>query len=69
MTIERTLSIIKPDAVAKQLIGEINRKFEKAGLRIVAAKMLHLTQKQAQEFYAVHKERPFFNGLVSFMSS
>lgn len=69
MTLERTLSIIKPDAVAKQCIGEINRRFEKAGLRIVAAKMMHLTQKQAQEFYAVHKERPFFNGLVSFMSS
>lgn len=69
MTTERTLSIIKPDAVAKCLIGEINRRFEKAGLRIVAAKMMHLSQKQAQEFYAVHKERPFFSGLVNFMSS
>ncbi len=69
MTVERTLSIIKPDAVAKHLIGEINRRFEKAGLQIVAAKMLHMTQKQAQEFYAVHKERPFFNSLVNFMSS
>ncbi len=69
MTTEKTLSIIKPDAVAKSLIGQINARFEKAGLRIVAAKMIHLTQKQAQEFYAVHSERPFFNGLVSFMSS
>lgn len=69
MSIERTLSIIKPDAVAKSLIGEINRRFEKAGLRIVAAKMKHLTQQEAQGFYAVHKERPFFNALVSFMSS
>jgi nucleoside-diphosphate kinase len=69
MSTEKTLSIIKPDAVAKQLIGEINRRFEKAGLRIVAAKMMHLTKKQAQDFYAVHKERPFFNGLVNFMSS
>jgi len=55
--------------VAKGLIGEINRRFEKAGLRIVAAKMIHLTQKQAEDFYGVHRERPFFNGLVSFMSS
>lgn len=69
MPIEKTLSIIKPDAVAKHLIGEINRRFEKAGLQIVAAKMIHLSQKRAQEFYAVHKERPFFNGLVSFMSA
>jgi nucleoside-diphosphate kinase len=69
MSVERTLSIIKPDAVAKSVIGQINARFEKAGLRIVAAKMLHLTQKQAQEFYAVHKERPFFTGLVNFMSS
>lgn len=69
MAVEKTLSIIKPDAVAKHLIGEINRRFEKAGLRIVAAKMLHLSQKQAQDFYGVHKERPFFNALVNFMSS
>lgn len=69
MTVERTLSIIKPDAVAKNVIGQINARFEKAGLRIVAAKMIHLSNKQAQEFYAVHKERPFFNGLVGFMSS
>jgi nucleoside-diphosphate kinase len=69
MTVERTLSIIKPDAVAKSVIGQINARFEKAGLRIVAAKMLHLSKKQAQEFYAVHKERPFFGGLVGFMSS
>lgn len=69
MSVERTLSIIKPDAVAKHLIGEINRRFEKAGLQIVACKMLHLTQKQAQEFYAVHSARPFFNALVNFMSS
>lgn len=69
MTTERTLSIIKPDAVSKNLIGEINRRFEKAGLRIVAAKMLRLSKQQAGEFYAVHKERPFFNALVNFMSS
>ena len=69
MSVERTLSIIKPDAVTKQLIGEINRRFEKAGLRIVGAKMKHLSKEEAQGFYAVHKERPFFNGLVSFMSS
>jgi nucleoside-diphosphate kinase len=69
MSVERTLSIIKPDAVAKSVIGQINARFEKAGLRIVAAKMLKISQKQAQEFYGVHKERPFFNGLVSFMSS
>ncbi len=69
MSTERTLSIIKPDAVAKQCIGQINSRFEKAGLKIVAAKMLQLTQKQAKEFYAVHEARPFFNGLVSFMSS
>ena len=69
MTTERTLSIIKPDAVAKSLIGEINRRFEKAGLQIVAAKMKHLSKEDAEGFYAVHKERPFFNALVSFMSS
>jgi nucleoside-diphosphate kinase len=69
MTVERTLSIIKPDAIAKSVIGQINARFEKAGLRIVAAKMMHLSKKQAEEFYAVHKERPFFGGLVNFMSS
>lgn len=69
MSVERTLSIIKPDAIAKRVIGEINRRFEKAGLQIVAAKMMHLTKKQAEDFYAVHSQRPFFNGLVSFMSS
>ncbi len=66
---ERTLSIIKPDAVAKNVIGEIYSRFEKAGLRIVAAKMLHLSRAQAEGFYAVHKERPFFNDLVEFMIS
>lgn len=69
MTNEKTLSIIKPDAVAKGVIGQINSRFEKAGLRIVAAKMQHLSKEQAQGFYAVHKERPFFNALVNFMSS
>ncbi|EKD73957.1 MAG: hypothetical protein ACD_45C00125G0006 [uncultured bacterium] len=69
MSVERTLSIIKPDAVAKHLIGEINRRFEKAGLQIVASKMKHLSQKEAQAFYAIHKERPFYNALVKFMSS
>jgi nucleoside-diphosphate kinase len=69
MAIERTLSIIKPDAVAKNLIGEVDARLERAGLRIVAARMLHLTTEQAQEFYAVHRERPFFNDLVTFMTS
>lgn len=69
MAIERTISIIKPDAVAKNVIGEIYSRFEKAGLRIVAAKMVHLSRDQAEGFYAVHKERPFFNDLVSFMIS
>ncbi len=69
MAIERTLSIIKPDAVAKNVIGEIYSRFEKAGLRIVAARMLHLTQEQAGAFYAVHKERPFYRDLVAFMTS
>ena len=69
MAQERTLSIIKPDAVAKNVIGEIYSCFEKAGLKIVAAKMLHLSLEQAQAFYAVHKERPFYNDLVSFMTS
>lgn len=69
MAIERTISIIKPDAVAKNVIGEIYSRFEKAGLKIVAAKMLHLSREQAEGFYAVHKERGFFNDLVSFMIS
>jgi len=69
MAIERTLSIIKPDAVAKNLIGEIYRRFEQGGLRIVAAKMLHLSKEQAQQFYAVHKDRPFYGELVDFMTS
>lgn len=69
MAVEQTLSIIKPDAVAKNVIGEIYSMFEQAGLQIVAAKMLHLTPEQAGEFYAVHKERPFYNDLVSFMTS
>ncbi|MCK9532411.1 MAG: nucleoside-diphosphate kinase [Gammaproteobacteria bacterium] len=69
MAIERTLSIIKPDAVAKNVIGEIYARFEKAGLKIVAAKMKHLSQAEAEGFYAVHKERPFFKDLVSFMIS
>ena len=69
MTVERTLSIIKPDGVQKNLIGEIYSRFEKAGLQIVAARMMHLTREQAEGFYAVHKERPFFNDLVSYMTS
>ncbi|MCU0767234.1 MAG: nucleoside-diphosphate kinase [Gammaproteobacteria bacterium] len=69
MAIERTLSIIKPDAVAKNVIGQIYSRFEQAGLRVVAARMLHLTQEQAGAFYAVHKERPFYKDLVAFMTS
>lgn len=69
MAIERTFSIIKPDAVAKNVIGEIYSRFEKAGLKILAAKMLHMSREQAEGFYAVHKERPFFNDLVEFMIS
>ena len=69
MSVERTISIIKPDAVAKNVIGDIYNRFEKGGLRIVAARMLHLSREQAGEFYAVHKERPFFNDLVDFMTS
>ena len=69
MAIERTFSIIKPDAVAKNVIGEIYSRFEKAGLKIIAAKMLHLSNEQAEGFYAVHKERPFFKDLVEFMTS
>lgn len=69
MAIERTLSIIKPDAVAKNVIGEIYTRFEKADLKIVAARMLCLSRERAEAFYAVHKERPFFNELVKFMTS
>ena len=69
MAIERTFSIIKPDAVAKNVIGEIYSRFEKNDLKIVAAKMLHLTKEQAEGFYAEHSERGFFNDLVSFMTS
>ena len=69
MSLERTLSIIKPDAVAKNVIGEIYARFEKAGLRIAAAKKMQLTRDQAEAFYGVHKERPFFNALVEFMIS
>ena len=69
MARERTLSIIKPDGVEKNIIGEIYRRFENAGLSIVAARMLHLTKDQAEGFYAVHKERPFFPDLVSYMTS
>jgi nucleoside-diphosphate kinase len=69
VAIERTLSIVKPDGVAKNLIGEVYVRFEKAGLKIVAARMLHLTRAQAEGFYAVHRERPFFKPLVDFMIS
>ena len=69
MTIEQTLSIIKPDAVAKNVIGEIYTRFEKADLKIVKAMMIHLSKEEAEGFYAVHKERPFFNDLVAFMIS
>ena len=69
MAIEKTLSIIKPDAVAKNVIGEIYSRFEKAGLKVIAARMAHLSRAEAEGFYAVHKARPFFNALVSFMIS
>ena len=69
MTMEQTLSIIKPDAVAKNVIGEIYTRFEKANLKIIKAMMVHLTKEEAEGFYAVHKERPFFNDLVKFMTS
>ena len=69
MAVERTLSIIKPDAVKKNVIGQILARFEKAGLRIIAARMTHLSRKEAEGFYAVHRERAFFNDLVEFMIS
>ena len=69
MAVERTLSIIKPDAVKKNAIGQILARFEKAGLRVVAARMMHLSRAEAEGFYAVHKERPFFGDLVKFMTS
>lgn len=69
MALERTLSIVKPDAVAKNVVGEIYSRFEKAGLKVVAAKMKHLSKQEAEGFYAVHRERPFFNALVNFMIS
>ncbi len=69
MAIERTFSIVKPDAVAKNVIGKIYSRFEEAGLRIVASKMLHLSREQAGDFYAVHKERPFYGDLIDFMTS
>ncbi len=69
MSIERTLSIIKPDAVAKNVIGQIYARFEAAGLKVIAARMTRLSRADAEAFYAVHKERPFFNDLVSFMIS
>ena len=69
MSLERTLSIIKPDAVAKNVIGQIYARFEAAGLKIAAAQMIHLSREQAQAFYAVHKARPFFKDLVDFMIS
>jgi len=69
MSIERTFSIVKPDGVQKNLIGEVYRRFEEAGLQIIASRMVHLTREQAEAFYGVHKERPFFNDLVSYMIS
>ena len=69
MAIERTLSIIKPDAVAKNVIGQIYSRFEQAGLKVIASKMAHLSQSEAEQFYAVHASRPFFKDLVSFMIS
>ncbi len=69
MALERTLSIVKPDGVSRNLIGNVYQRFEKAGLRIVAARMLHLSQQQAELFYEVHKERPFYKDLVRYMTS
>ncbi|MGI9289958.1 MAG: nucleoside-diphosphate kinase [Gammaproteobacteria bacterium] len=69
MAIERTFSIIKPDGVEKNLVGEIYKRFEEAGLQIIGSRMVHLTKEQAEGFYVVHKERPFYNDLVSYMTS
>ena len=69
MALERTLSIVKPDGVGRNLIGDVYQRFERAGLRVVAARMLQLTQRQAEGFYAVHRERPFFRDLCSYMTS
>ena len=69
MALERTLSIVKPDGVSRNLIGEVYRRFEQAGLSIIAARMLHLSQREAEGFYAVHRERPFFKDLVKYMTS
>src|ERR1700733_14878811 len=69
MALERTLSIVKPDGVARNLIGEVIRRFEKADLSIIAARMVHLSQREAEGFYAVHRERPFFKDLVKYMTS
>jgi nucleoside-diphosphate kinase len=69
MPIERTLSIVKPDGVGRNLIGDVYRRFEQAGLRVVAARMMHLSQAEAEGFYAVHRERPFFKDLVKYMTS
>jgi nucleoside-diphosphate kinase len=69
MALERTLSIVKPDGVSANLIGEVYRRFEKAGLAVIAVRMLHLAQREAEAFYAVHRERPFFGDLVRYMSS
>jgi nucleoside-diphosphate kinase len=69
MALERTFSIIKPDGVARNLIGEVVRRFEKAGLTVIAQRMTHLSQREAEAFYAVHKARPFFNDLVKYMTS
>ncbi len=69
MALERTLSIVKPDGVSRNLIGDVYHRFERAGLRVIAARMLHLTQRQAEGFYAVHRERPFFRDLCTYMTS
>jgi nucleoside-diphosphate kinase len=69
MAVERTLSIVKPDGVARNLIGDVYRRFENAGLRIIGARMMHLTRSQAEGFYAVHRERPFFHDLCAYMTS